>query len=193
MTVAHLISGAGEIAHHEFLSREPLVQQRFKVSEEVHPLGGRVAYKRDPLAIEQSERQPTCRQRRPGGPRRGLENLAGRLEGVALRRLLFGMGWQTAGEAEGGQSERGAKDRRDGSDFDRNDAVRLGGTSGSGGRHGLILQKGESWTRCFVEDVSGVWVGGISRAAVGVHADCHGHRKHSCRDLNRRRPSVVYA
>jgi hypothetical protein len=58
------------------------------VTEQVHPLGGRVAVESDPLAVEKLERQAARWKSRPGGSWRLGQEFAGRLEWVGLPRLL---------------------------------------------------------------------------------------------------------
>ena len=60
------------------LAGESLVEESLEVAEEVHPFGGGVAQKGDPLAVEHLKGEPAGRQGRAGGPRRNGQNLAGR-------------------------------------------------------------------------------------------------------------------
>ena len=53
----HLLGRAGKVADDELLAGEPLVEERLKVAEQVHPLGGRVADQCDSLEVEKLKRQ----------------------------------------------------------------------------------------------------------------------------------------
>ena len=92
LAVADLVGGAGEVADHEVLAGKPLVQEGLEVAKEVHPFGGGVAQKGDPLAVEHLKGEPAGRQGRAGGPRRNGQNLAGRGEriGVLSRGFVGG-------------------------------------------------------------------------------------------------------
>ena len=91
LPVGHLVRRAGEVAKHELLAGKPLMKQRLEVAEQVHPLGRRVAEHGDPFAVDEFQRQAARGQRRPCGPRRNGEHLAGGLQriGRCRLRLLF--------------------------------------------------------------------------------------------------------
>ena len=72
---------------------EALVEERFKLPEEVHALGGRISHQRHPLAIEQLQRQAALGKGRAGRARLGREQFAGGAEGrlaLVLGSLLLG-------------------------------------------------------------------------------------------------------
>ena len=93
LTIGHLVGRSGEVADDQMLVGEALVEERFKLPEEVHPFGGRISHQRHPLAIEQLQRQAALGKGRAGRARLGLEQFAGGAEGrlaLVLGSLLFG-------------------------------------------------------------------------------------------------------
>ena len=86
LPVGNFVGRPGDVPHDEFLVGKALVQERLEVPEDVHPLGGRIAIDRDPLAVDELERQSARGQGRARRPPSGSKQLAGRLERVGLFR-----------------------------------------------------------------------------------------------------------
>ena len=105
LAVADLVGGAGEVADHEVLAGETLVEQGLEVAEEAHPFCGGVAQEGDPLAVEHLKGKPAGRQRRSGGPRRNGQNLAGRGERIGVLSYGF-IGGTRDDRGREGQQER---------------------------------------------------------------------------------------
>ena len=98
LTIGHLVGRSGEVANDQMLVGKALVEECFKLPEEVHPFGGRVSHQRHPLAIEQLQRQAALGKSRAGRAGLGREQFAGGAEG----RLALGLGSRLLGRLLGG-------------------------------------------------------------------------------------------